>query len=201
MIASSRSCGVKKQKTKQMKKIIVILIALVLGNTAMAQGKFFTKSGKITFDATTKASPEKVEAINKTAIAVLDAANGNIQFSVLMRGFQFEHALMEEHFHENYVESTKYPKATFKGQLEGVSALSKDGTYELPVKGQLSLHGASHDIQTKVKIIVSGTNMNAMATFMAPLADYNISIPGLVADKLAKVASVKVECILEPLKN
>ncbi|WP_276364484.1 YceI family protein [Daejeonella sp. H1SJ63] len=184
-----------------MKKIIIVILALFLVNSAMAQGKYFTKSGKITFDATTKESPEKVQAVTKTAVAVLDAASGNIQFSVLMRGFQFEHALMEEHFHENYVESTKYPKATFKGQLEGVSALAKDGTYELPVKGQLSLHGASRDIQTKVKVVVSGTNMNATATFMAPLADYNIAIPGLVADKLAKTASVKVECLLQPLKN
>ena len=118
-----------------------------------------------------------------------------------MRGFQFDHALMEEHFHENYVESTKYPKAIFKGQLEGVSVLSKDGTYELLVKGQLSLHGISNDIQTKVKVIVSGETMQASATFMAPLADYKISIPGLVADKVAKVASVKVDCTLQPLKN
>lgn len=184
-----------------MKKTIIVIIGLFLGNFAMAQGKYFTKTGKITFDATTKESPEKVQGVTKTAVAVLDATNGNIQFSVLMRGFQFEHALMEEHFHENYVESTKYPKATFKGQLEGISVLTKDGTYELPVKGQLSLHGANRDVQAKAKIVVSGTNINATTSFSVPLADYNISIPGLVADKVAKTASVKVECQLQPLKN
>ncbi len=32
--------------------------------------------------------------------------------------FRFERSLMEDHFNANYLESKKYPKATFKGTIE-----------------------------------------------------------------------------------
>src|SRR5215210_8582560 len=117
-----------------MKKATVLVLGLVFAASGVfAQDKFFTKSGKISFYS--KASLENIEAHNKTVTCVLDTKSGNLQFAVLMKAFEFEKALMQEHFNENYVESHKFPKAEFKGQLSNNSEVNygKDGKYPVTV--------------------------------------------------------------------
>ena len=90
-----------------MKLSILLVAALSIVSVSNAQ-KFFTKTGKISFDATAPKSPENITGVNKTSICVIDTKTADIQFSVLMKGFEFERALMMEHFNENYVESDKW---------------------------------------------------------------------------------------------
>lgn len=178
------------------------VIALCIAGTSSGQ-KYYTKSGQISFDATSSSSPEKIEGVNRSAICVVDSKTGNLQLAVLMKGFAFERALMEEHFNENYVESTKYPKAEFKGEIKDISKVdfTKDGTYTVKVKGQLSLHGVSNEVEAEGKIKVQGGKISAQTEFSVKLSDYKVSVPGLVADKVAKVAKINVTCSLEILKS
>src|SRR5215213_2418754 len=106
--------SLRKNRSK-MKKTTVFVLGLVFAVSGVfAQDKFFTKTGKISFYS--KATIENIEANNRSVTAVLDAKTGNIQFSALVKGFEFDKALMQQHFNENYLESTKYPQASFKGQ-------------------------------------------------------------------------------------
>jgi polyisoprenoid-binding protein YceI len=136
---------------------LLCTITLALSSAVDAQ-KFFTKTGRIDFNATAPSSPEKIEAVNKTVTCVLDAASGNIQFAVLIKGFTFERALMQEHFNENYLESDKFPKAEFKGTITNNSTVNyaKDGDYTVTVKGKLTLHGETRDVESPGKISVKG---------------------------------------------
>jgi polyisoprenoid-binding protein YceI len=179
----------------------LMLSALALNN-AYSQ-KYFTKIGKINFDATSASSPEKIEGVNRTVTCVVDVKTGNIQFSVLMKGFEFERALMEEHFNENYVESDKFPKAEFKGIIVNNDQVtySKDGTYPARVKGKLTLHGETKDVETEGKLVIQNGKIGAAAEFNVLLGDFKISIPGLVADKVSKTAKIMVTCSLELLKG
>lgn len=185
-----------------MKNLLTCIMAIVITASAAAQ-RYYTKSGKIIFDATSSSSPEKIEGTNRTVTCVMDAQTGAIQFALLMKGFEFERALMEEHFNENYVESTKFPKAEFKGKLKDIGNvnLTKDGVYTVKVKGELTMHGQTREVETDAKIQVQGGKISANADFSVTLADFNVSIPGLVADKVSKVAKIKVNCSLEPLKS
>lgn len=186
-----------------MKKIILLGLILSAGwFQSFAQDKYFTKTGKITFDATVPASPEKITGTNKSTIAVLDTKTGNLQFSVMMKGFLFERALMEEHFNENYVESNKYPKSEFKGTVQDNDKINygKDGSYNVAVKGKLTIHGETKDVDTKGTLKISGASISLNAVFSVPLADYKISIPSIVSDKVASNASITVDCQLTPLK-
>jgi len=186
-----------------MKKLILSIIAFLLINVSYAQDKYFTKNGTIIFDATTSTSPEKVSAINKSAACVLDTKTGNIQFSVLMQGFEFEQALMREHFHENYLESEKFPKSIFKGQISNSSAINygKNGTYDVSVKGQMLMHGITKPLETKGKLIVNNGKISVAANFSILLADYQVLVPRLVGDKVGKNATIKVDCALQVLNN
>lgn len=184
-----------------MKKIIMLVAAsFMLVSILSAQDKYYTKVGKINFKS--KATLENIEALNKSVTAVLDTKTGNLQFAVLMKGFEFEKALMQEHFNENYVESHKYPKAEFKGAVtnNGEVNYSKDGTYKAKVKGQLTIHGETKDVETDGTIQVKGGKILADAVFGVALADYKIEIPKLVKDNIAKIVTIEVDCTLDPLK-
>ena len=186
-----------------MKKISIVFILFILSFQAIqAQDKFFTKTGKISFNATAPASPEKIEGVNKAVTCVIDIKTGNMQFAVLMKGFEFERALMEEHFNENYVESSKFPKTEFKGSVSNNATVNytKDGVYPVKVKGKLTMHGETKEVETDGKITIKGGKINATASFSVAFADYKIAIPSLVSDKIAKKANIEVDCSLEPLK-
>lgn len=158
----------------------------------ISQDRYFTRSGKVTFIS--DAPAEKIEAKNSQATSVIDVATGNFEFAVLMKAFEFEKALMMEHFHENYAESDKYPKAVFKGSISNISSvnLAKDGSYPIQYKGALTMHGVTKEITGNGTMEVKGGKIIAASSFVLLLADYNIQIPALVKDKVAKEVKVIV---------
>jgi polyisoprenoid-binding protein YceI len=188
---------------KAAKKIILVLSLSVIATMSFAQAKYFTKTGKIEFDATAAKSPEDIKGVNKSTTMVLDSKTGDMQFLVLMKGFEFTRALMQEHFNENYVESTKFPKAEFKGKIVDNTAVNyaKDGTYKVKVKGKLTMHGVTNDTEADGVLTVKAGKITATATIVALFADYKIVIPGLVSDKVAKSAKININCALDILKG
>jgi polyisoprenoid-binding protein YceI len=177
-----------------MKKILLSASLLIaLGGMANAQ-KYYTKNGNISFFS--KASLENIQADNNQVMSVLNTQNGDLQFSVLVKSFHFEKALMEEHFNENYLESDKYPKASFKGSISDISKVtfSTDGMYNVSVSGDLTLHGITKKITAAGTITVKGGKISAESKFPVRLADYNVVIPNLVKDNIAESVEVKVSC-------
>jgi YceI-like domain len=186
-----------------MKNLLLLVSCCLLNAGVSIAQKYYTKNGTIGFDATSPSSPERVEGLNRSSTCVVDTKSGAMQFSVLMKGFAFERALMEEHFNENYVESHKFPKAEFKGKIKDSENIdyAKEGTYSVKVKGDLTMHGETKEVETTGKLVVQGGKISATADFSVKLSDFKISIPGLVADKVSKLAKISVSCSLEPLKN
>lgn len=183
-----------------MKPIFVVLALMVIGLTNLQAQKYFTKTATVAFES--KTPLENIAATNKSGTCVLDAATGNVEFAILIKGFQFEKSLMQEHFNENYLESSKYPKAVFKGKLEGVQAadLAKNGKYKAKANGQLTLHGVTKPHVAEVSLEVKDGKIVAVSNFSITVADYNIKIPSLVKDNIAKVVQVNVSGNLESLK-
>jgi polyisoprenoid-binding protein YceI len=185
-----------------MKKIKILLIMLCMtAIAATGQNRFFTKNGKILFNAS---SPlEKIEATNEKATSIVDANSGAMEFAVLMKAFTFDRALMQEHFNENYVESDKYPKALFKGNVTNISSvdLKKDGTYPVKIKGMLTLHGETKEVETEGTLTVKEGNITAgKSTFKILLDDYKIQIPSVVKDKISKDVEIVVDVNYNPYK-
>ena len=180
--------------------ISIVLICL-LAITGSSQGKFYTKTGKISFFSTTKL--EDISAVNRSVVTLLDTRTGDIQFAVLMKGFEFKKALMQEHFNKNFVHSDKYPKAEFKGQVSNNSSVnySVDGSYKVTVKGKLTIHGVTKDVEVPGTITVKSGKVNVNAVFNVLIADYNITIPKMYKDNISKSIQITVDETLEPLKQ
>ncbi len=185
--------------TNKLLALLLLATMPLLAFKSLDSGKYFTKDGYISFFSKTNA--ENIEAHNRKVTSVVDAATGQIQFAVLMKAFEFEKALMQEHFNENYVESDKFPKAEFKGKIVNVSDINfaKDGSYPANVVGDLTLHGITKPATAKGTFAIKGTGVEAKAVFKIVLADYKIAIPSVVKDQIAKEIEIRVNINYKPL--
>jgi polyisoprenoid-binding protein YceI len=181
-----------------MKKILVLILFSVVGISGFSQTVYMTRSGQISFFS--KTPMENINGVNNEVTSMLDAGKGDLVFAVLIKSFRFEKALMEEHFNENYLESTKFPKATFQGKITNVSAVNftKDGSYPATVEGDLTMHGIKQRQTASGTITVAKGKISAVSTFIIKLADYKIERPSLVADKISETIEIRVNCQYEP---
>lgn len=177
--------------------IVLLLVLSSLGG--FAQSKYFTKNGTISFFS--KTTLEDIEAKNQKVTCVLDAKSGAMEVAVLMKAFEFEKALMQEHFNENYVESDKYPKAMLKAKIVNIASVNfaKDGIYPVDIGGKLTMHGVDNAIAAKGTITVKGGKVSGMSAFTVKLSDHNIEIPAVVKDKVSNTINISVAFWLEPL--
>lgn len=174
-----------------MNKILLGVCILFLSFTTQDEKKS-TKTGIINFEASVP-SFEEVKAKNSAVTCILNTKTGEIAALALVKGFRFKVALMEEHFNENYIESSKYPKATFKGKVENFN-LSDIGnsTKEYTLKGKLELHGKTKDITSTAKIKKNGSDIEIKTAFNLNTDDFAIEIPSVVSKKVSK--KVLVDC-------
>jgi hypothetical protein len=176
-----------------MKTITLLFVFVLAVSTAIAQGKKITKTGKVTFEASVP-SFEEVKGKNETVTCILNTKTGEIASLVLIKGFRFKIALMEEHFNENYLESSSYPKATFKGKIQGFN-LNIIGTTpkEFKMKGVMELHGKSKEMTTSVFLRKVDDGLELISDFILNSDDFKIEIPKVVSKKVSKAISVKTE--------
>ena len=188
----------RKLNLIKMKKIIVMLF-LFVGILNVSAQKYATKTGSLKFEATVDAV-EEIAAENKNTSAILESATGDIAVLTLMKGFRFKVALMEEHFNENYVESDKFPKATFKGKVEEFDASKLSATAKaFKISGDLTLHGKTKKIIANAKISKSGDKITVTGNFDVKPEDFDIEIPKIVSKKISDKIKVNFNLSLAKL--
>jgi polyisoprenoid-binding protein YceI len=175
---------------------LILVLAFIATISADAQ-KFITKTGHIKFYS--DAPLEKIEAHNRQVNSALDIATGGFVFKVLMKSFEFEKALMQEHFNENYVESDKYPSATFVGKVTNIKDVNieKEGVYEVTVEGKLTMHGVTKDVKEKGTFEMKQGKLLGKAKFNLTVADFKITIPGNVGKNISNTVEVTVDISLD----
>ena len=184
----------------KLKAIVAIVVVMTVITGAFGQSRYIDRAGKASFFS--EAPLEDIEAHSQQALSILDVGSGDIAASVLMRSFNFRKSLMEEHFNENYVESDKYPKATFKGKVKNISEvdIKKDGNYTLDITGEMTLHGVTQPVTVKAEAVVSKGALRAKAVFPLTVKDFKIKIPRLVVNNIAEVVEVTVSFNYQPMK-
>jgi len=176
-----------------MKKIItlVVFIALVISGTAQKQ---MTKTGHAHFYSHTEL--EDIEANNYKVISSINPEDGSFVVSVPMQSFEFEKALMQKHYNSpKFLDTKQFPKATYKGKIKDLSNIdfTKDGSYEVEIEGQMTLHGETKTVTEKGTITIKGGKISASATFNLILADYKIAFEkGKPSTNIAKKIKITV---------
>jgi YceI-like domain len=166
-----------------LKKVIPLLL-LLSGSWKLEAQKFIMDTGEISFAS--KAQLELIKASSDKVQGLLDPGTNQFAFLVLIKSFKgFNSELQRQHFNDNYMESDKFPKATFSGKIIEPIDFSKDSTYEVRAKGDLDIHGQKQSRIIKSKLTIKNRQLTIESHFVVPLTDHIISIPKIVSQKIA----------------
>lgn len=166
-----------------------LLILFVLLSASLTAQKF--KSDQSTVIFFSDATIEDITATNEKSASIFDSSTGEIAFLITITDFQFEKSLMQEHFNEKYMESDKFPKATFKGRVSGFEKAVATAQ-QVNAKGTLTIHGQSKEVNVNGMIEKNGENLVLKSKFMVELADFKIKIPQLLWQNIAERVEVTV---------
>lgn len=178
-------------------KHYIFLLFIFISIFSFSQDKYITRNGKVQFNASTPL--EAINPVNNHVSCILDSETGKIAFQLKMISFKFEKALMEEHFNEKYVESEKYPKSTFVGEIINWNELdwSKE-KQNVRARGILTIHGVNKEIEVLGIINLKKHDIEITSEFSVLISDFDIRIPRLVRDKISEEVKIKVEMSLQP---
>jgi polyisoprenoid-binding protein YceI len=181
-----------KHKPVFSKSLFPFLVScMIFLTTALsAQQKYTIRTSVMSF--TSNAELELITASTSEVQGLIDPTSNQFAFSVNVTSFRgFNSALQREHFNEKYMESEKFPKATFTGKIIEPLDFSADGTYDLRAKGELDIHGQKQTRIIKTKVTIERGNIQLETHFFVPLSDHNISIPAIVSQKIATEIEVE----------
>ena len=174
-------------------KYILLSVLFFTSSALIAQDKYLDRQGTIAFEAS-EATFEPVKAQNNSVTAIINIRTGEIASLALMKEFKFRNALMQEHFNENYIESDEYPKATFRGKISDFNIdVLTEAVKEFEVLGTLNLHGVDKEITTTLSISKQNSTIVMSGQFNTTPQDFQIKIPKIVRNKIAKEVHVKLD--------
>jgi len=180
-------------------KIIVLTLLAWIGTIQAGGDLYVCKNAKINLFSS--APIEDIKAVTTTGTSVYDAALGELDFNVNIISFQFTKSLMQEHFNSDYMESDKFPQATFKGKIQEHPDLTKDGTYSVNVSGDLTVHGVTKQRTIPGNITVKNGTITMTAEFVVKCADHSIKIPRIVFHNIAESIKINVEAVYTAYKK
>lgn len=185
------------------KSILTLAVAgfvLITSAFAPADIKLVSKKGHISFFSHTPV--EDITANNYKVVSTLNTSSGEVVFSVPMQSFEFEKAKMQQHYNSpKFLDTKTFPKAKFKGNISNLSDIdfSKDGTYNVNVSGELTIHGITKPVSEKGTIKVKGNKVFVDTKMNITLADYEIAFEsGKPSTNIAKTIDVTVKAEFDP---
>jgi len=179
------------------KKILLFWMMANFVNMQVQGQVYYTKNGRIVFFS--KTILENISAENNQVISIINIQTGEVRFSLLNRAFHFPKAKMEDDFNESYMESDRWPRSTFNGNIENSGNINfeDDGNHSVTVTGELTIHGVTRKIVIPGNIIIKDGKISASAAFKVLIKDFNIKIPSIVSNKIAEGVEVTVECLYQ----
>ena len=181
-----------------MKKILFTSAVYFYAGILSAQ-IYMAKTCQVDFFS--EAPVENIEAVNKSAQPILNTATGDIQVRIPIISFKFQKPLMEEHFNENYMETEKYPNATFKGKINEPVDWSKPGEYKVTATGKLNIHGVEKERTIPGTITIRDGQILLNSVFNVHVADHGIKVPSLYVKNIAEDVKVTLNAVMEQYRK
>lgn len=174
----------------------VLVMSLSLMSTLVfAQGRYTVTQSEMSF--TSNAELELIQAASDKVVGIIEPGSNKFAFTVEVKSFEgFNSALQREHFNEKYMESHRYPRASFSGKIIEPIDYSVNKTYEVRAKGDLDIHGQKQTRIIRSKVVVQNGTLRIESNFFVPLADHNITIPSIVRQKIATEIEVSFSATL-----
>jgi len=160
-----------------------------------SQDKMLTNTGIVNFEASIP-SFEEIKATNKNVICKINIKTGELSSWLALKDFRFQLPLMEAHFKDSFMETKKYPKAIFKGQILHFNFKNLTNKY-YNLKGKLTIHGKTKIINTIAKIKKTENGICLVSVFSINTYDFSIQIPLILKSKIANKVTIRTEFNLD----
>ena len=183
---------------KRIENSFLLAIIFILFNFGLEAQKMSIKSSNISFFS--DGLLEDIAAVNTASQAILNLVDGAFVLRIPITSFEFPNQLMQEHFNENYLESDKFPVATFKGKLNRTFEMGKITNTSFEAQGELMIHGIVQERTIVVDISDEKKGVKVQGKFEVALEDHDIEIPSLLFQKIAEIIAVDIEIHLTELK-
>ena len=175
--------------------LFMAVALLTFSFVAQAQDRYVSSKTHIKFFSTTPV--EDIEANNYASVSTIDPSTGIVVFSVPIQSFEFEKAMMQEHFNnEHFLESNVYPKAKFKATILNLDEIdfAKNGEYQAEIEGEMTIKDKTNPLKASGTITVKNQTLTVNAVFDLVLADYGITFneSEMVSKKIAKSIEITV---------
>ncbi|WP_175402829.1 YceI family protein [Mangrovivirga cuniculi] len=178
-----------------MKWIYIITLLTSISVSSQAQ-KYVERDGEVHFYS--KAPVEDIEAHSEKGQSIVDVGSNRIAFEVPIKSFQFEKDLMQEHFNENYMESDKYPKATFSGTFSGFD-INASGKQNVKASGEIFIHGVREKWNAEGKMRVENGKIYLETTFFVLLETFDIEKPKVLFYNIADKIEVNLNFVYDEM--
>ena len=172
------------------------LILILTTANAQVSSLFYTNKGQISFKSESK--QELIRASSNEMQGIIDEDKKTFVFKVQIRTFNgFNSALQQEHFNEKFLESEKFPQATFMGKIIENIDFKKDGVFEIRAKGKLWIHGVENERIIRSIVTIKNGIAKIQSHFTVALSDHNIKVPRVVHEKVSSEISVDISAELK----
>jgi len=170
-------------------RLLILVITIIFFGAGEAQTQVLSfDHGKVEFHTSNIMSD--IEAESKVIDARLDIQTGQVDISIPISSFEFEYEMMQDHFNEEYLESEKYPKASFKGQItQDITAIETSG--EVNITGDLSIHGVTKAISFTATLSQQDGFTRVKCVFPIVFKDFNVEEPSILSKAIAKDVEFK----------
>ena len=182
-----------------MKKRLTFFFLMMPALSCLAQQVYSCKQGTASFFS--EALLENIEAHSNSINSFLNLSTKEIAFIIPMRGFKFEKSLMQEHFNEKYIESDKFPNATYTGKINGEINMKANGTYQVTSTGTLTIHGVEKKVTQSGTMTIATNEMHLASQFLIAINDFDIKIPKLLFQNIADTVLVKLQVAYQPFQK
>ncbi len=180
-----------------MKKLILAVSTALFTLNGFAQIYIAKdKSAQIKFFSSTPV--ENIDATNDAVTSILNASTDSVVVKVPINAFIFPKSLMQEHFNENYMESAKYPQASFRGKVNEKVDYTKNGDNKVTCTGDLTIHGVKKPVTLAGTMKVVEGKVILDSKFMVKLKDFNIEVPKIVFQNIAEEIQVTMTSTYSP---
>ena len=170
---------------------LVLSFIAFIHPASYSQNMYVARNGTVSF--TSDAPLELIKAGSKELQGAVDIEKQTYIFVLNNASFSgFNSPLQQEHFHENYMESGKYPRTTFTGKIIETLQPEAGKDQYVRAKGILDLHGVKQERIIKAHIHYEANSMTVDAVFPVLLDDHHLRIPKVVSKKIAPEIEVKV---------
>lgn len=171
---------------------IFCFVLLLTGNSpGYAQHVLNTVSGLASFHSS--APLEDISAFSDQVSGNINIKTKRLSFTIPVSSFRFENTLMQEHFNQKYLETHRYPKASFNGRIINQADLSLPGEHEVVARGTLSIHGISDERTIRATVTNTGKDILVKSDFNVVLEHHNIRIPALMAGNIAEEVKIDIQ--------